>query len=148
MKNTDPFKKAPNRIGELIDVSDKTLKEISKEVNINYETLSAYKRQIRHPKKDNTKKLAEYFGVSIPYLLGLDDSPILINPGIPKAKKVLNGFEELMQLIETVVETRALDSYLQFMCFKDYSVESVSRLTQLIYDCLDQERRSFNHEND
>ena len=49
----DPFQKFPNRIGELIDASNKTLKEISRETNINYETLSAYKRQVRHPKKEN-----------------------------------------------------------------------------------------------
>ena len=76
----DPFKKVPNRIGELIDSSTKTLKQISKEVGINYETLSAYKRQIRYPKKQNAKILADYFGVSIPYLLGLDDTPTLVNP--------------------------------------------------------------------
>lgn len=76
----DPFKKVPNRIGELIDSSTKTLKQISKEVGINYETLSAYKRQIRYPKKQNALILADYFGVSISYLLGLDDTPTLVNP--------------------------------------------------------------------
>ena len=76
----DPFQKQPNRIGELIDSSTKTLKQISKEVGINYETLSAYKRQIRYPKKQNALILADYFGVSISYLLGLDDTPTLVNP--------------------------------------------------------------------
>lgn len=75
MTDFDPFKKAPNKIGVLIDNSGKTLKEISKEVGINYETLSAYKRQIRYPKRENATKLADYFGVSIPYLLGIDDEP-------------------------------------------------------------------------
>ena len=73
MVSMDPFQKQPNRIGELIDSSTKTLKQISKEVGINYETLSAYKRQIRYPKKQNAQILADYFGVSIPYLLGLDE---------------------------------------------------------------------------
>lgn len=68
----DPFQKFPNRIGELIDASNKTLKEISRETNINYETLSAYKRQVRHPKKENALKLANYFNVSVAYLLGLE----------------------------------------------------------------------------
>lgn len=80
MVNMDPFQKRPNRIGELIDSSTKTLKQISKEVAINYETLSAYKRQIRYPKKQNAQILADYFGVSVPYLLGLDDNPVLKNP--------------------------------------------------------------------
>ena len=73
LSKLDPFEKTPNRIGELINSSDKSLKQISQEININYETLSAYKRQLRRPKKENAKILAEYFGVTIPYLLGLDD---------------------------------------------------------------------------
>lgn len=84
MSKLDPFEKTPNRIGELINSSDKSLKQISQEININYETLSAYKRQLRRPKKENAKILAEYFGVSIPYLLGLDDNPVLKDPGAPK----------------------------------------------------------------
>ena len=73
LSKLDPFEKTPNRIGELINSSDKSLKQISQEININYETLSAYKRQLRRPKKENAKILAEYFGVTLPYLLGLDD---------------------------------------------------------------------------
>ena len=73
LSKLDPFEKTPNRIGELINNSDKSLKQISQEININYETLSAYKRQLRRPKKENAKILAEYFGVTLPYLLGLDD---------------------------------------------------------------------------
>jgi helix-turn-helix family protein len=73
LSKLDPFEKTPNRIGELINSSDKSLKQISQEININYETLSAYKRQLRRPKKENAKILAEYFGVTLSYLLGLDD---------------------------------------------------------------------------
>ena len=72
LSKLDPFEKTPNRIGELINSSDKSLKQISQEININYETLSAYKRQLRRPKKENAKILAEYFGVTLPYLLGLE----------------------------------------------------------------------------
>ena len=55
MTNSDPFKKAPNRIGILIENSGKTLKEISKEIGINYATLSAYKKTNSLSKKE--KKL-------------------------------------------------------------------------------------------
>ena len=74
LSKLDPFEKTPNRIGELINSSDKSLKQISQEININYETLSAYKRQLRRTKKENAKILAEYFGVSIPYLLGYEEN--------------------------------------------------------------------------
>ncbi len=154
MKTTDPFKKAPNRIGELISLSDKTLKEISKEVNINYETLSAYKRQIRHPKKDNTKKLADYFGVSIPYLLGLDDSPTLIDPGT--TKEVMKGFykiitkgtnienkitkwtpfgDELALILKELNQSNQLADYIDFIASKkDFNPVLVKAVKQFIAD--------------
>lgn len=141
----DPFEKTPNRIGELINSSDKSLKQISHETGISYSTLGNYNQGTRTPKKENAKILADYFGVSIPYLLGLDDNPVLKDPDAPK--EILNKKEELNQLMETIVKTKALDGYLQFLCYKDYSSESVSRLTQLIYDCLDKERSNFNYEN-
>lgn len=80
MIDFDPFKKIPNRIGVLIENSGKTLKDISEEIGINYETLSAYKRQTRYPKKENAKKLADYFGVSLPYLLGIEQESAFEDP--------------------------------------------------------------------
>lgn len=74
------FEKPPTRIRELIIKSGKKLKEISKEADIPYGALSSYNQGIRTPKKENAIKLANYFGVSVPYLLGLDDNPVLKNP--------------------------------------------------------------------
>lgn len=82
LSKLDPFEKTPNRIGELINSSDKSLKQISQEININYETLSAYKRQLRRPKKENAKILSEYFGVSIPYLLGYEENFTANKPNV------------------------------------------------------------------
>ena len=122
-----------------------SLKEISEATGIGYSTIGNYNQGSRTPNAKNAQILADYFGVSIPYLLGLDDNPNLVDPGAPK--EILNKKEELNQLMETIVKTKALDGYLQFLCYKDYSSESVSRLTQLIYDCLDKERSNFNYEN-
>ena len=134
-----------NNIGKLIKNSKLSLKEISEATGIGYSTLGNYNQGSRSPNAKNAQILSEYFGVSIPYLLGLDDNPNLVDPGAPK--EILNKKEELNQLMETIVKTKALDGYLQFLCYKDYSSESVSRLTQLIYDCLDKERSNFNYEN-
>lgn len=134
-----------NNIGKLIKNSKLSLKEISEATGIGYSTLGNYNQGSRSPNAKNAQILSEYFGVSIPYLLGLDDNPHLVDPGAPK--EILNKKEELNQLMETIVKTKALDGYLQFLCYKDYSSESVSRLTQLIYDCLDKERSNFNYEN-
>ncbi|MED5860191.1 helix-turn-helix domain-containing protein [Streptococcus constellatus] len=129
----------------LVKNSKLSLKEISEATGIGYSTIGNYNQGSRTPNAKNAQILADYFGVSIPYLLGLDDNPNLVDPGAPK--EILNKKEELNQLMETIVKTKALDGYLQFLCYKDYSSESVSRLTQLIYDCLDKERSNFNYEN-
>ncbi|ELY5747371.1 helix-turn-helix domain-containing protein [Streptococcus iniae] len=77
--NEHLFKKPDNRLEELIQEKGYTLKQISSETNIPITTLSGYKKNLRTPKKENAEKLANYFDVSIPYLLGLDDNKHLLN---------------------------------------------------------------------
>lgn len=133
------------RLKELRKEKGLTQAEVAKVLGTNQSQYGKYENERTQLSLDNAKILADYFGVSIPYLLGLDDNPNLVDPGAPK--EILNKKEELNQLMETIVKTKALDGYLQFLCYKDYSSESVSRLTQLIYDCLDKERSNFNYEN-
>lgn len=104
------FEKPPTRIRELVIKSGKKLTEISKEVGINYGTLSAYKRRIRYPKKENAEKLANYFGVSIPYLLGLDDAQTLVSlEGIVPAKWIQELFSISHKKSELLQEYMELD---------------------------------------
>lgn len=133
------------RFKELRKEKGLTQADLAKVLNTNQSQYGKYENGKTNLSIENAKILADYFGVSIPYLLGLDDNPNLVDPGAPK--EILNKKEELNQLMETIVKTKALDGYLQFLCYKDYSSESVSRLTQLIYDCLDKERSNFNYEN-
>ncbi|MGO5473769.1 helix-turn-helix domain-containing protein [Streptococcus hyointestinalis] len=62
-----------NNIAKLIEESGKKIKIISEALDISYPTLSSYNQGIRKPKKENAQKLADYFGVSVAYILGLDD---------------------------------------------------------------------------
>ncbi len=133
------------RLKELRKQKGNTQAEVAKILGTNQSQYGKYENERTQLSLDNAKILSDYFGVSVPYLLGLDDNPNLVDPGAPK--EILNKKEELNQLMETIVKTKALDGYLQFLCYKDYSSESVSRLTQLIYDCLDKERNNFNYEN-
>lgn len=89
-----------NNIGKLIKDSKKKLTEISDSTGIAYPTLSGYNQGIRTPKKKNAKILAEYFGVSIPYLLGIDDNPVLVNPG--STKEIFKGFAKVLQGKSTI----------------------------------------------
>ncbi|MGT2624186.1 helix-turn-helix domain-containing protein [Streptococcus thoraltensis] len=107
--NVKIFKKPPTRIRKLISESGKKLKEISNEADIPYGALSSYNQGIRTPKKENAKILADYFGVSVPYLLGYEKEPNLIKaePIIPlelvqelssindKKEKILQEYLEL-----------------------------------------------------
>lgn len=81
------FGKPPTRIKEMIKKSGKKLKEISQESGVPYGALSSYNQGTRKPKEENAKKLADYFGVSIPFLLGIEQSP----------NKTVNGIELLSQ---------------------------------------------------
>ena len=74
MDNNDLlFRKPPNRLEKLMENHGVTLKEVSENTGIPITTLSGYKKNQRAPKKNNAEILAEYFGVSVAYLMGLDD---------------------------------------------------------------------------
>ncbi|HEV6204669.1 TPA: helix-turn-helix transcriptional regulator [Streptococcus pneumoniae] len=77
MDNNDLlFRKPPNRLEKLMEDHGVTLKEVSENTGIPITTLSGYKKNQRAPKKNNAEILAEYFGVSVAYLMGIDDSCI------------------------------------------------------------------------
>ncbi|MBJ7649659.1 helix-turn-helix domain-containing protein [Weissella confusa] len=73
-----------NRIKSLRKSRNLTLEEMVNELlisnggqfkSITSTTLGRYERGEREPKLDTWQKLADYFGVSVPYLQGLADSP-------------------------------------------------------------------------
>ena len=74
------FDKPENRLELLMQKNNYTLKKLSDDTGIPITTLSSYKRQLRCPKKENAKILAEYFGVSIPYLLGYEENSTANKP--------------------------------------------------------------------
>ena len=94
------FDKPENRLELLMQKNNYTLKKLSDDTGIPITTLSGYKKNLRTPKKENAQILAEYFGVSIPYLLGLDDNPVLVNPG--SAKEIFKGFAKVLQGKSTI----------------------------------------------
>lgn len=74
MDNNDLlFRKPPNRLEKLMEDHGVALKEVSENTGIPITTLSGYKKNQRNPKKNNAEILAKYFGVSVAYLMGIDD---------------------------------------------------------------------------
>lgn len=94
------FDKPENRLEILMQKNNYTLKKVSDDTDIPITTLSGYKKNLRTPKKENAEILAEYFGVSIPYLLGIDDNPVLVNPG--STKEIFKGFAKVLQGKSTI----------------------------------------------
>jgi len=78
--------------------------ELSKILNISNSTLSLYESNKRFPEPETLKKIAEFFDVSIDYLLGRTDLP---NAYIPEeykqkykiSKRDIRQYEEAMQRI-------------------------------------------------
>lgn len=54
-----------------------SLKEISEATGIGYSTLGNYNQGSRSPNAKNAQLLSEYFGVSIPYLLGYEENSMV-----------------------------------------------------------------------
>lgn len=122
-----------NRIKELRKQKGLTLVELGKEVNLANNTLSQYERGVREPNISMLIKLADYFNVSIDYLIGRE----------PKSKTIKSYqyyiINEDYTLNETGVtvptselEAPVLDES-EFEALK-YSLESNDKLSDSLYD--------------
>ncbi|HGD5689237.1 TPA: helix-turn-helix domain-containing protein [Streptococcus agalactiae] len=121
----------------LVKESNKSLTEISQETGISYSTLGNYNQGTRTPKKENAKILADYFDVSVPYLLGLDDNRQILDfagEGIAKGiiekikgRKTLDMLltstpylEENVDIMNDIINKKVLDSYIDFLYEEKY----------------------------
>lgn len=66
------------RLRELRLKSNMSLRELSEKLNISFSALGNYERNNREPNFDTLKKIADFFDVSLDYLLGLSDNPNII----------------------------------------------------------------------
>ncbi len=64
-----------NRIKELREKNGKTQLDVSKYLDVTYQTIYKYEKDIAVPPADAIIKLAEYFNVTTDYLLGRTDEP-------------------------------------------------------------------------
>ncbi|WP_228407541.1 helix-turn-helix domain-containing protein, partial [Lactococcus insecticola] len=65
--------KTAERLGALRKEKGLTLQQMSNKIGINVSTISNYENGYSIPKIDRLKKLADFFGVSESYILGLSD---------------------------------------------------------------------------
>lgn len=98
----------------LIDAKGITVRSLAKDLNVSVGVLSDWQNGNKTPRGDSIMKLAEYFGVTADYLLGLTDASVMDTDiriscdttGLSeKAVKILSGMEKsdvekLSKLIE------------------------------------------------
>lgn len=86
-----------NRLRELR--GDKTQQKVADEIGIPRATYKNYETGIREPDNAMLGRLADYFGVSVDYLLERSDSPTLTIPPVLKGVQVAfhDGLDSLTQ---------------------------------------------------
>lgn len=95
-----------NRLKELRKEKKLTQEELAEETDIPYRTLQRWENGETDIKSDKAKKLADYFGVSVPYLLGYDDNYFEKQIRIDTLNNVLN---KLYQTHDLLLETASKD---------------------------------------
>lgn len=63
------------KIKELREINNKTQLDVAKYLDVTYQTIYKYEKDIAIPPADAIVKLAEYFNVTTDYLLGRTDKP-------------------------------------------------------------------------
>ena len=85
-----------------------SLKEISEATGIGYSTVGNYNQGIRIPNARNAQLLSEYFGVSIPYLLGYEEKFTATKPNatisIELVKELSFISEKKSKLLQEYIE--------------------------------------------
>lgn len=87
------------RLKELRKQKGATQAEVAVILGTNQSQYGKYENERTQLSLDNAKILADYFNVSVPYLLGLDDKPTLRNPSnesfLKHAEKSLTLFQKI-----------------------------------------------------
>lgn len=94
------------RLKELRKEKKLTQKELAEETDIPYRTLQRWENGESQIKPEKAEKLADFFGVSVGYLLGYDDNDFEKQIRIDVLNNVLN---KLYQTHDLLLETASKD---------------------------------------
>lgn len=135
--NSDPTKtieEVPKKyiFSELVRNKGKSLKEISEETGIRYSTISNYNQGSRIPNSNNAIMLADYFGVSVAYLLGLENMDSKRDNQIPRA---IPFYNVLNLMLSDFRDSQVIESYIDFISKdKKYNPILLKAFKQFIAD--------------
>lgn len=111
-----------NRLKELRQKNNLTLKELGQKIGMANNTLSQYETGKREPKLETWNKLAEYFNVPTSYLMGLSDD---IEGWDEWAKNTGYSVKQIKDEIQRLIKTKRLDSSADIQYQIDQAVKSL-----------------------
>ena len=111
-----------NRLKELRQKNNLTLKELGQKVGMANNTLSQYETGKREPKLETWNKLAEYFNVPTSYLMGLSDD---VNGWKEWAENTGYSVKQIKDEIQRLIKTKRLDSSADIQYQIDQAVKSL-----------------------
>ena len=111
-----------NRLRELRQKNNLTLKELGQKTGMANNTLSQYETGKREPKLETWNKLAEYFNVPTSYLMGLSDD---VEGWNEWAKNTGYSVKQIKNEIKRLNETKRLDSSTDVQHQIDQAVKSL-----------------------
>lgn len=90
----------------------KTQKEVAAETNIGYKRYNSYETGAREPDAETLILLANYFNVTVDYLMGRSEEKN--NPLTPEESERVNKFDELFSSLSEEQQKNAID-YMKFL---------------------------------
>lgn len=111
-----------NRIKELREKNNLTLRGLGDKVNMSSSRISQYETGKREPKLETWNKLAEYFNVPTSYLMGLSDD---VEGWNEWAKNTGYSVKQIKNEIKRLIETKRLDSSTDVQHQIDQAVKSL-----------------------
>ncbi|CYV12661.1 DNA-binding protein [Streptococcus suis] len=138
-----------NRVTLLRKSAKKTMKELSKDTGIGISTISSYENGYAEPKRENANILAEYFGVSVAYLLGYTDDPKPDNIAKTMTQAAIKSTISIMTPYRSDIERFSkeirkkdfLDTKEQFKTVIDYGLEDYSPEFQRLFSLFLEESK-------
>ena len=88
-----------NRIREIRKAKGLTMKQLGDAIGLAESTISHYEKSRRQPPNDTVFKLADFFGVTVGYLLGVEDS----SPSLSEKdnRDIAKDLEALMEKLDS-----------------------------------------------
>ena len=89
-----------NRIKELREKEGLTQKQLAKKAGLTQQSISFYEANRRKPKIETWKRLADFFGVSVPYLQGYAEINIPNDLKFDSKQDAIDCIEKIMKALD------------------------------------------------